>query len=369
MTHTQNRPACFLCTTPLQVLGAIDLVQGLELDADIILFDDFADYVLVGERLKQAGYFANVYVVDFYRSLSTHNRFLVRLILFFRMVFGECYLRKYLTRDICYDKLFTSSSAVSKMVIVNALSRRNRRMTVSMYDDGIGSYSGNKRTRTGSRLFQRAKSILHWHNPVDHAEELYLYQPELARDSGQTILKMPALPLDETNRTRLDSVFCTGDPEELRIKQRVILFDTFRKNIIPEVEKLDQIYENISEICGKDNVLLKDHPRSILKSSVRVDKFPNKALPFEIVYLHQENPEDKILVALNSTAVFTPKMIFKSNPRIMLIYRLVSDDPEIRAKRDALYLNMIKIYGDTDRISIPETVDEMRIVLKNWLRA
>ena len=59
-----RRQACFACTTPYQVLGAISITKQENLDADLYIFGMFSGYEKVAEKLRDHAIFANVYAAD-----------------------------------------------------------------------------------------------------------------------------------------------------------------------------------------------------------------------------------------------------------------------------------------------------------------
>lgn len=363
------KDSCYLCTTPLQVLGAINLQLKKKERADIYLFDDFDNYKEIGERIKQENVFDNVYCINFYSSLKTKGTGFVRAEIFTRMMFCNSYFQSAVGNDIKYRKMYCSTSAVSKMVIANALFNRNEQMTVIRYDEGIGSYSNNEKGRKGSKLYQTAKRLLHWRDIIDEAKKIYLYQPDLITDSQMEIEKMPYMDLSDGQKKLLSNIFFGTSSDIPSIKEQIVIFDTYRGSNSPEetINRLDHLYKEIVDLSEHDNSILKSHPRSRAETEVDISKFKYKTLPIEMVYMNQDDLENKILIALNSTAVFTPKMLFNVEPRIVLLYRLVSDDPIIQKKRDDVYLKMAKMYESTDKVFIPDSIHELKKKLTEWL--
>lgn len=367
-----KRNDCYLCTTPFQILGAVSIAFNSPRKADIFIFDDFKDYKKICENLSELDVFDNVYCIDFYSTLPERKKRILRLFCFFRMLFPERYLKSVIDKNICYETLYTSSSAVSKMVVANALFRRNKKMQVVMYDDGVGSYSKSERVRTGSVLFQKAKRILRWPDILGNATAILLYQPEMrgSMESGTTVTKqMPYLEQSETNRALLNKIFCRNSQKNTAISENVILFDTYRKveEHNEKNELLDNLYLKVLKICGYENVILKAHPKSTGISNININKFDDFSVPIEVIYFQQRELEEKILVTFNSTSVFTPKMMFNKEPYIILLYKLVDRNPEVCKKRDELYGNLLKMYKQRDRIFIPTTVEELECVLLTWI--
>ncbi len=77
----------------------------------------------------------------------------------------------------------------------------------------------------------------------------------------------------------------------------------------------------------------------------------------------REEIEQKILIALNSTAAFSPKMLFGAEPTVILLYRLMKTSEEVRRKRDQQYENLATIYTDRSKVIIPETEEELKTAL------
>lgn len=366
--ETIKRKSCYLCTTPLQVLGAIALEKEKQEGADIFLFDDNSDYLSLGSRLRAANIFENVYCIDFYSSMKRKSKTAAQAVSFFRMAACSRYVNRVTGDSVTYEKLYSSSAAVSKMVVASGLYKKNPSMKVSMCDDGIGSYSKAGRVKTGSALFQKAKRILKWKDILEKPEAIYLYQPELYESESETdVRRMPVMRLS-SDSSRLAGIFTDENPDSLLIREKILIFDTFRSQSsnAEALAALDEVYRYLGETFGADELILKEHPRSTVRTEAPMKKYAYTSVPIEIVYMRQPELEDKILLALNSTAVFTPKMLFGAEPHVILLYRLVSKDPEIRKKRDDTFLHLRSLYEDQSRFCIPETFEELKAAITEW---
>ena len=366
--NIKKRKACFLCTTPFQVWGAVALRLAENQESDIVIIDDLKDYEKIARGLKQTGLFGQVYTIPFQEALKNKGKLLKHGIVFFRMLFSRRFLNRYMDRSVTYETILTSSSAVSKSVVFNALLKRNPQMKTVLYDDGTGSYSGSDRLLSGSFLFQKSKRLLGWKEYLQNPDRVLLYRPELTeRHYGVEIEAMPRIRQTEENLALLQQVF---HPEggALQIREKVILFDTFRqKEEREDVRRLDECFERILATVGGEELILKAHPRSTVSSRIPLKRFPGTEAPIELVYAQQKDIREKILIAINSTALFSPKMLFGWEPRIMLLYRLVTQDAEVVKKREKLYRKLCGMYEDPERISIPESFEEMDRVLKSWI--
>ena len=46
----QSREACFVCSSPYQIIGAISIAKYQKLDADLIITGEFPDYDIVAKN-------------------------------------------------------------------------------------------------------------------------------------------------------------------------------------------------------------------------------------------------------------------------------------------------------------------------------
>ena len=110
-------------------------------DADIIISNHMNGYETIADNLKKTGLFDQVYTVE---SLN-YARFLVKYksgiqrILYKLLPTQE--IKKYIKLGKKYDRLFFANCDKFSGLIFNVLKRKNHNLKLSLYEDGISTYS------------------------------------------------------------------------------------------------------------------------------------------------------------------------------------------------------------------------------------
>ena len=101
----EMRDACFVCTTPYQILGAVSIACEEKVKGDIYVFGTFSGYKEIADRLDRLELFENVYKVDckemnfFGKGLSKAE---VKARIIFQMIFPNRCFKGVLDDDIAY---------------------------------------------------------------------------------------------------------------------------------------------------------------------------------------------------------------------------------------------------------------------------
>lgn len=85
-------------------------------------------------------------------------------------------------------------------------------------------------------------------------------------------------------------------------------------------------------------------------------------IPWEI-YNFYNKLEKKILISYNSTACFTPKIIYDEEPTIIMLFKIKELGIKNENYNDAFLKNIKKIYKDPQKIIIPTTFFELKKVV------
>lgn len=358
------RQACFACTTPYQVIGAISITIGKQLDADLYVFGMFPKYEEICERIREQNIFANVYAID-----CTKIGWPNRIEGFLQMLFAEKTVSPFLPEKAEYETFYSSSRALTKTILQKVLLTRNPGMSRVIYEDGMGTYSGDSHPLNPTRLKSIAEKILGWKLDDPGKTIMMAYIPELVDVpeylKGCKVEQMPRLRNDDRTRQMLEDIFSTN-PDSM-IRERYIIFDTLRPNPLflsdSEMEVLDTCYSCVEQLVEGDDIIIKPHPRSKNKSSADIRLYAHQELPVEILYAEMDDMEKRVLISYTSSAVFTPKILFDKEPEVISLHRILMNTKSSQLF-EGIYEKFKSTYSDQERVSAPESIDELTAILE-----
>ena len=370
MKNTFDRKdACFICVSPYQVIGAISIVSGRKLRADLYLSGTFPGYDTIAERLRKYPLFENVYAIDL-ASLGLLGK--MRAVR--ETVFAGETVRRIVPADVSYGACYLTSRASLKSAILKVLLDRNPEMTRVFFEDGLGTYSERANLLFVTKKRKRLEKFLGWHNDDPDRTVIMANLPELvqypAPYDDRPVEQMPRLTLDEENRKMLEDVFSV--PADGAISEKYIIFDTKRHapNFLTpeEMELLDDCYDVTMRCAGRENTILKPHPRSTEESRCDIRVYKNGGLPMEVLYASMAGLEKRVLVAYVSSAVFTPRILFDAESYVVCLHRIVRNKI-VSGNFESIYEKFRNTYRHPERVSAPESLEELEEILRKFREA
>lgn len=359
------REACFACTTPYQLIGAISITLGKKLDADLFVFGMFPNYEIVCENIRKQGVFQNVYAVD-----CTEIGCPGREKAFLQMIFAKKVISTFLPKGAVYKSFYSSSRAHPKTLLQYVLLKRNPSMARVIYEDGMGTYSGNSHPLNPTKLKSMAEHVLGWKLDVPENTTIMANIPELVDVpsflSGLTVKKMPRLQFGDTTGKMLRDVFSVD--EDKNINHKAIIFDTLRPNpsCLREVDfdVLDESYRYVSDVF-LDDVIVKPHPRSKNKGKYDIEQYKYQEIPMEVLYAGMKDLDQRVLITYTSSAVYTPKILFDKEPPVISLHRLIKDGKS-SIIFEPIFEKFKRIYSVQDKVNAPESFDELQSLLESF---
>jgi len=357
------REACFACTTPYQVIGAISITIEKKLDADLFVFGMFPNYVNVCKNIRNQGIFQNVFAVDCSKLGHPGKKKA-----FLQMLFSKQVVSSFLPSDAVYKTYYSSSRAHPKTVLQHVLLNRNPSMTRVIYEDGMGTYTGRSHTLNATRLKSTAEKILGWKLDIPENTSMMAYIPELVDVpeylTGHVVEKMPRLQFDKKNGEMLKNIFSVDDSK--RIDNKIVIFDTLRPNPShineDEYEILDECYRTISDYFTGD-VIIKPHPRSRAVGNYDIELYEYQEVPMEVLYTDMEDLNERILIAYTSSAVFTQKILFDKEPTVICLHRLIKNSRS-SITFEPIFEKFKSIYSKQDKVCAPDSMDDLKLLLR-----
>ena len=352
--------ACFACTTPYQIMGAISIVCAEKLNADLIIFGMFEDYQAVADRIAGEGIFRHVFSVapDKYRLPGKKGAAA-------QMFRAKSIVDSFLPSDICYQRYYSSSRAHIKNILLHELLRRNHHLEIVIYDDGMGTYAPDSHVLNTSKLRKGLEIALGWNLYTPARMSFSVYAPALFEKPGGLkdcpVRQMPKPTFGSPAGQAIRRVFNTSKAR--KIPEKVIIFDPLRGADRARDEKLrtiDLCYRHAADVFGEENVIIKPHPRSVQAVDVGLRVYQDTGVPMEALYADMADLDKRILITYASSAVYTPKMLFGVEPMVINLFRIVDGE---QSEWSAQHEKFHSVYDHPDRLVAPATMEAYHAIL------
>ena len=196
---------------------------------------------------------------------------------------------------------------------------KGQRPQVHILDEGMATYYKDIITVATNDFIDHRKYKNHKY--IENVVEQMLFEPQYycLKNTSWGITRIP--PIDQQTEKLIFELY--GKPEFSIFQEKYIYLaaggyeDNYFQN---EIDLLDYM----SKVVGKENIIVKLHPRYSLdpfsKFGYKVLK-NNPPIPWE-AFLLQHDTSEQVFVTIFSTAVLSPKLLFGREQKIIFLYRL-----------------------------------------------
>lgn len=307
----------FKVNTHYQLMNAINVKLNIypSEPADLIL-DDTTNFKGIVEKLQETGIFRKIYLmyaekyISKYLSLNNMDK-----IKFVHNI--EKYIPSILDNSVTYESYYIGLDNISNKLFYYYLIKKQK-IAPSIY----GLEEG---TTTFVRDIKRElKGDMIPHNEFgekcffDNLVGIYLYNPEL-----YAVIKpeYKVFSLPQMNDNTIQKLLSIYGYQKAPVEDYIYMEFGVLTGRAPTNDT--EIVMFISEIIGKENIIIKLHPRS------KVDRFSplgfkvmeNSGYPWELIAGTQDISK-KCLISSLSTASFTGKTIFGKSQKSIHIFKL-----------------------------------------------
>lgn len=356
---------------------------------DLLIYGEFSEAKQLGQRVRDAGIFNQVTVVEPVPEARFAGKdqgdgisFVMRALLdyegcrqdFIQATGGAFEGKGYTTfvfnsatRFTLSAKLFLAPDAYSVLI-----------------EDGTGSYNGcvakrftffdqilneknnsftlkerlkktinrmvNRFTRGRFRFYPRC---LHLFNPSDAVLGRYVDDLEVHRlafptgDAWDSIRQVFPVPSDNPYSCPSCVFLTVGN----RVPHRVL---EIQKKCLDVVDR-----------CWTAPFVLREHPSSTTVTDGLAHAVPDKSgALWEMLCIDGFVSDNSILISFSSTAQITPKMLVGKEPILVFLAELLPDDFKDRRNMIETMSNAIELYENKERVLIPHSVEELSEMLK-----
>ena len=343
---SKKRIIC-LCCTYFQMITAIQMRRTLfsEDEFSVVMTDDSNGTREVSERLRDTGIFDEVFFVprtrvgmpDFKSAGQKAERFLN----YFVKGSYVSFLKK------PYDLFLSYNFTWYAFMLFNGLQQDNHDIKVAKYEEGILSYFVDDH-RFEYDYFKKIKKIKRFlHQPVmfDRLHTFYCFYPEFYEGQLSTARIPPFEHGDEWLRDTLCTLFDV-DLQKLNYDRKFLYFASMLDSEVVKGESGEfEILKSIVDVVGKDNIMVKLHPRENAPERYRelgVAIDTNSDVPFEVIQLVKDF-SDKVFITCLSSSTINLATILPRRSKTYLTYGML---PEKVKEMDRI-VTFVEMYDKT----------------------
>ena len=358
-----DRKFLFICETPLQVLNACRFVlsnsEGSADCSDICVFRLFRTAEETAAHLRNTDIFRRVTEIS---AFPSHSGIAGKISTLCRMLMPKHTVKKY-AAEMGQDFLQADYSHVvlcHTTPTARAVRQCFPKAEFLLLEDGTGSYVGNILEDQKSGMLKAVERIF------PHMGKMFLPKAQYLSNKDIYIgtLEVPVCqlpPLSEANIRKVAEVFSYRENTFYGEAEAVFLSQPL-EHLGAEAEHTDAEVQALLHDVFDEKAVIRVHPRqSDMQPLLKRDTLENI---WELECMRQIESRH-ILAAYCSTAQFMPKILRNEEPILIFLYKLYAGrEDAFSARFEKLIRAFQTCYTDPTRISVPETVQELEIILK-----
>lgn len=352
----------FVCNTLYQIIVASCIRKMFPKHvAEIILSDHSTANRDICRRFQETGlifdktyYVKTKYLYDYDGSMSKRKRI--------RTLQDKDSVLEMVELDEKYDMFFCANAEPFTERIVNYVKRRNPNAIINWFEDGISAYDYDKCYFPSKLLITKWKikriltGIINLTSIIDN---FYVFEPNKMEWKPNAKLKRIDA-LSQELISELNVIFNFRDCID-KYEEKYIFFEDGASEWNDNTNL--ELLEIVASIVGKENIIVKIHPRN------PVNKFESKgfktnkdmSIPWEIITSNIDI-ENKILITMYSQSVITPDILLGKNGKALVLGKL---NKKFNNIDHTVFDYMEKHYFNENpsRYCVPETIEDMKNIL------
>lgn len=377
------RRVLFFAYTPFQCMAALAIKEQFYADdkSDIIISDSVYRRDSLKENIITNKLFNKVYYGDIRTFFPKNENRVKHEFMRFWSAAIPSYIAKHIPlENLYYDIFVTTEVNYYTESIYSLLRRHNHNISVELMDEGYSSYTyyfrENYRPTTRNNkikrmLFRIPGTLMSRKYISDQAKKIFYFAPELLcwNDIPYNIVKIDIkkIPNYKTLVNKMfgyDQLIARGLSSEY--KEKFIFFEEsffWSQGNQKDIE----IVNIIADVIGKENLIIKLHPRNQINRFGAMGYKTNKTegIPWELIVMNMNETEKKVFITFSSGAVLNYKfLIGNNNCKSVLLYDCDGVDYyDVKEELKQWFRLYKKNYGN--QLFIPKTVYELKSYLKS----
>lgn len=361
----------FVCNSVYQIFVALWIKFYYYSDSklDIIISDHMSQGKKLADNIRQISLFEHVYYAETL-DFAKFNVKLTKKERIFASLYPNKMLHQFVDLSERYTQLYIANVDYFSQLLFDALAHKNAEIELIIYEDGMFTYSRLYEKDYLSTFIPKTNVIKKFlHTCIYRKKTIFGNVHEMLVFNPENMLWKPDFPIVALKKIERENrefrgicnlVFSYYNSTDVYDKKYIFLEESFSA----EGAKLDdlEIVEQIALRVGKENIMVKIHPRNPINRFARIGIKTNQdiSIPWEVIIMNTDF-SDKILITVSSSSILNPRLIFGQYVKAYSIYecvdhehcnsRLLSDDMwEIASKLFKKYKDMVTICNTIDEI-------------------
>lgn len=337
--NLDNKKILFLAETHFQFMNCINIAHHTtNSQCDLYInemYDDAKEYA------------AQIDTFKLFRNVKTYNVGFgkVKKAITF-LTFKRYVLKQFGYFD--YDFVFFASRDYLARCVITYCKYINPSIKLVSYDEGLGTYISRMESYTNK--IEKAYISLRYHDDANIVTDKILYKPEayIGESENITLYRMPSV--DNYVVSLINQLYNYENSK--RFIGNIIYFDNY-------YDGKDDNKKHIIECLAKKTnarLVIKKHPQTPKGAYNSGNIYQYAGLPYEVIAANDMDIQEKTLITIMSTAVWTPMLMFNRFPKIILLYPLFDNGEVNEAKK--IIEKMISFYPE-DKITVIRTNEEL----------
>lgn len=350
-----------ICNTYYQLITAIRLKETTWNNdkVDIAISDQSNNSKKVTDNLKKLNIFENVLNIQTKKLCRNRKNICLKILRWKYIISGISYFN---ITDNLYDEIVYYNPDIFVYGIFAKLIKNNNCLICSRYEEGVLSYTDSLYLDDSYLKYTKfIRKLLHKELLEEHTLNFYCFYPALY--SGK-LCPVPILQFDNYKKAGkiLKKIF-EVNAENLEIKEKYIFFTSiFDFEGGESIGEFDLVTK-ISELVGKENLIIKTHPRDTrnIYEENGFKVYKNSSIPWEAIQLNGDF-SDKVFLTVNSGSILGANMMLRDKVKSYFLYNcchieknyvavsFVKTIEQFMAKSNSV-LNKIKIIDNIENLN------------------
>lgn len=317
--------------TIYQMIVAVQLKLTVlkDMAVDLVITDNSVDTEKYVESGKQSGLFEDIFYLKTREYCKRQGKYekkdFISELKFSMSRFYE--VRKRLKSRKRYDYLFTSNLDDFEMALYDTLRLRNKHIKLYLFEDGIATYkaadkligSRDRDVREGE--YHKIYAVSNYGQALNRISGVFVFNPALL-DWSRDIKKYSIPKISKSDKEiigLLNAIFGYKSGCNHFENKKVIFFEESFYGDGYHVNDVELV-KVIEECVGKEQMLIKLHPRNPVNRFEGYETFEQSNMPWEILYLNNDF-SNMILVAISSSCVIHPFLLFNDQKEMLVLQK------------------------------------------------